>query len=478
VSKLKALIAAALLAAACSSAPAAAVQHSPSPLTGGLTNGLIAYIADGSGGVGVLDPSTDKFKLVAPFTRGLFRILGPAWGPAPGVDHPVIYFTLHDDRTPERRNIAGVVPWDWIFRVDPFTGTIEPVAASQDSQSEGPIGLVANSHYLAMSYGCCSSYEVDALDLTKAGAPVKALTRPPAEPAFFTEGIAPGDSGLIAVRGAGTGAWYWLDADAGVLHPFPLKPGPDDGPIAISPDGTMAAVALQSQGALLEPINSGLPMASPTPGGSPSPLPSTSPKPLPASPVAPKRVNSRILHPDALSFSPDGSELAMAANLEIELYKTGAPDGPPAKRTLGNITGLSWSAAMPNKTFADVKTSPGPQPTVDALLAATKLPAAADTPANRPITQVYMWEFDSSKVSPISSITDATEDVLSKYPPMAAGVVYHHWAPSDTWALLGGCYRYRVVITGSIAPVAATIGLTGGDLCSARPTPSIKASPT
>ncbi len=422
-----AAVLAAVALAACSGAPpAASVQHSPSPVTGALTNGLIAYIADGSGGVGVLDPSTGKSKLVAPFTRGLFRVLGPVWGPAPGVDHPVIYFTLHDDRTPERRNIAGVVPWDWIFRVDPFTGTIEPVAASQDSQSEGPIGLVANSHYLAMSYGCCSSYEVDELDLTKAGASVKALTRPPAEPAFFTEGIAPGDSGLIAVRGAGTGAWYWLDADAGVLHPFPLKPGPDDGPIAISPDGTMAAVALQSQGALLEPINSGLPIASPTPsgtpGGTPSPVASTSPKP---SPVAPKHVNSRILHPDAVAFSPDGSELAMAANLEIELYKTGAPDGPPAKRTL-----------------------------------------------------VYMWEFNSSKVSPISSITDGTPEGLSKYPPMAAGVVYHHWAPSDTWALLGGCYRYRVVITGSIAPVAATIRLTGSDLCSARPTPSVKASPT
>ena len=482
MSKLTPLIAAALLAAAaCSSAPTASVQHSPSPVTGGLANGLIAYVSDG--GVGVMDPATGKSRIVAPFSRAALRVQGIVWGPAPGVDHPVIYFTLHDDRTPERRNIAGVVPWDWIFRVDPFAGTIEPVAASQDSQSEGPIGLVANSHYLAMSYGCCTSYEVDALDLTRAGAQVKALTRPPAEPAFFTEGIAPGNSGLIAVRGAGTGAWYWLNADAGVLNPFPLKPGPDDGPIAISPDGTMAAVALPSQGALLEPINSGLPIASPTPAATPSatpsPVASTSPKPSPPSPVAPRHVNSRLLHPDALSFSPDGSELAMAVNLEIELYRTGAPDGPPANHYLAGITGLWWSAAMPSNTFADVKPSPGPQPIVDALLAATKLPAAADTAANRPITLVYVWEFDSSRASPISSIADATQEVLSKYPPAAAGVVYHHWAASDTWALLGGCYRYRVVITGSIAPVAATIGLTGSDLCSARPpTPSVKSTPT
>ena len=471
MSKVAALVAAALAAAACSSAPAATVQHSPSPVSGGLSNGLIAYISDGGGGVGVLDPTTGKSKIVAPFTRGLFRILGPAWAPAPGVDHPVIYFTLHDDRTPERRNSAGVVPWDWIFRVDPFAGTIEPVAASLDQVSEGPIGLVANSHYLAMSYGCCTSYEVDALDLTRAGLPVKALTRPPAEPAFFTEGIAPGDSGLIAVRGAGTGAWYWLNADAGVLNPFPIKPGPDDGPMAISPDGTTAAVALPTQGALLEPINSGLPIASPKPSGTPSPAASTSTK---ASPSAAKHVNSRLLHHDALSFSPDGSELAVAVNLEIELYKTSAPDGPPANHYLGNITGVSWSEAMPTRTIDDVKASPGPQPDVDALLTATKLPVAADTPANRPLTQIYMWQFDSSKPSPIASIADATPEVLAKYPPMAAGVVYHHWAPSDTWALLGGCYRYRVVIAGSIAPVAMTIGLAGSDLCSAKPS----ASPT
>jgi len=469
VSKVGALLAVAIFATACSGTPAASVQHSPTPVTGGLAKGLIAYAADT--GVGVMDPSTGAAKIVAAFPRAFFRIQGPVWGPAPGADHPVIYFTLHDDRTPERRNSAGVVPWDWLFRVDPFAGTLEPIAASLDQISEGPLGLVANTHYLAMSYGCCTSYEVDALDLTKAATRIKALTRPPDEPAFFTEGIAPGDSGLIAVRGAGTGAWYWLNADAGVLNPFPIHPGPDDGPIAISPDGTTAAIALPSHGAMLEAINSGLPIASPTPStatGAVSPSPSAK-----ATPNAPRLVNSRLLHPDAMAFSPDGTELAMAVNLEVEIYKTGAPDGPPARHYLSNITGLSWSDAMPTRTFADVKASPPPPARLDALLAATKLPTAADTPANRPLTQVYVWEFDSSRPSPIASITDATQAVLTKYPPLAAGVVYHHWAPSDTWALVGGCYRYRVVISGSIAPVAATIGLTGSDLCSTpKPSPT------
>ena len=79
---------------------------------------------------------------------------------------------------------------------------------------------------------------------------------------------------------------------------------------------------------------------------------------------------------------------------------------------------------------------------VDALLTATRLPTQADTPQNRPLTKAYVWQFDSTKTSPIESITDATPDVLSKYPPLAAGVVFHHWSAIDTWALQGGCYRY------------------------------------
>jgi hypothetical protein len=398
------------------------------------------------------------------------------WAPAPKVDHPVIYFTVHDDRPAERRTTAGVVPYDWLFRVDPFAGTIEPVAASQDSTSEGPIGVVANSHYVALSVGCCATYEVDALDVTQTGAPVKTLSRPPDQTAFFTEGIAPGASGLIAVRAFGTGAWYWLNADAGVVNPFPLKLGPDDGPIAVSPDGTMAAVALPTQGAVIEPINSGLPLQSPS-GAASASASSASPSTPSAAPTsaAPRKVNSKLLHPDGLAWSPDGKQLALAVNGEIELYKIGAPDGPPAAHYLGgaNVLGVSWSGPISDRTLAELKPSGGPQTTIDALLVATKLPAQADTAANRPFTQVYVWQYDSSKTSPLASIADASPSTLAKYPPLAAHVLFHHWAMSDTWSLLGGCYRYRVVIAGSIAPVATTVGLAGNAPCLAA-----KATPT
>jgi hypothetical protein len=465
---------------------------SPSPLNGALAQGLIAYAADQ--GVGVLDPATGKSTIVAPMPAGAaFRVAGPVWGPAPDVAYPVLYFTIHDDRPAERRTTAGVVPYDWLFRVDPFTGAIDPLAASQDSQSEGPIGLVANSHYVALTVGCCASYEVDALDLTQPLAPLKVLSKPPTQAAFFTEGAAPGQSGLLAVREFGTGAWYWLNADAGVLNPFPLKLGSDDGPIAISPDGTQAAVSLPDHGAVIEAINSGIPLAAPSASASgtaphpASPLasPRASPTPTPTPPStggAPHHINSGLPHVDDLVWSPDGKTVALAVNGEIELYSaTGADGTPPAKKYLagGNVIGVDWSAPIPTRTAAMLKPGPGPQAIVDALLAATMLPAAADTPAARPETKVYMWQFDSTKTSAIASIADATPAVLAQYPPLPAGVVIHHWAPALGWELVGGCFRYRVVVTGSIAPAASTIGLASNTPCNAPvPSESPKATPS
>src|SRR5579864_9001807 len=453
---------------ACGGGTPAAIR-SPTPFTGGLTEGLIAYVADQ--GVGVLDPATGKSTIIAPMPAGgAFRVAGPVWGPAPDVSYPVIYFTIHDDRPAESRNTPGVVPYDWLFRVDPFTGTIDPIAASEDSQSEGPIGLAANSHYVAMTVGCCATYEVDALDVTSPVGPLKILSRPPAQAAFFTEGAAPGSSGLIAVREFGTGAWYWLNADAGVLNPFPLSLGPDDGPIAITADGSTVAVALPDHGAVIEPINVALPVATPSassPAGSPSPAATPS-----APAAAPRHVNSSLPHPDGLAWSPDARLLAVAVNGELEVYKASGADGaPPTNRYLtgANVVGVSWSAPIPDQAATSIKAGPGPQAMVDGLLTATMLPAAADTPQTRPLTKVYLWQFDSTRVSAIASITDATAAVLAKYPTLPAGVVFHHWSASNAWSLLGGCYRYRVVIAGSVAPTPATIGLDGSGPCSSPP---------
>jgi len=468
----------ALLASSCGGGGPTVAVTSPSPVAGALTQGLIAYVSAAS--VGVIDPLTGKSAAVAPLPAGgAFKVTGPVWGPAPGLPYPVIYFAIHDDRPAERRSSPGVVPYDWLFRVDPFTGTIAPLGASADFESEGPFGLAANQHYLALTVGCCTDYQVDILDLTQPDAPIKVLTRPPAQPALFTEGAAPGLNGLIAVRGFATGAWYFLNPDLGVLNQFPLTPGTDDGPVAFSPDGTMAAVSLVDHGAVIEPVNLAPILASPSVSASavPSPSPSTKPTPSP-SPVAPRRVNSTLPHVDSLAWSPDAKQLAIAVNGGIQVYAAAGRDGDkPVATFLGTagVTGLDWSAAIPSRALSGVKAAANPESFVDALLDATKLPAAADTSQNRPLTKVYLWAFDSSKASPIAAIQDATPAVLEKYPPLAASVNFHHWTASDTWALAGGCTRYRVVITGSVPPVASTLGLASNSPClggSPSPSPS------
>jgi hypothetical protein len=130
-----------------------------------------------------------------------------------------------------------------------------------------------------------------------------------------------------------------------------------------------------------------------------------------------------------------------------------------------------------SKSLALVKPGSGPQAFVDALLESTKLPSAADSAAARPLTKVYLWQFDSSRSSPIANISNPTPAILQQYPPLAAGVVFHHWAPSTSWTLLGGCNRYRVVITGSIPPTASTFGLASNTACNA-PAATATAKPT
>jgi hypothetical protein len=470
VRKLGPLAAVILVGVSCAGSPTPAAVQTPSPIEGALTQGLIAYAA--AKGVGVLDPATGKSTLVAPLPAGAaFKVSGPVWAPAPGLSYPVLYFTVHDDRPAESRTSSGVVPYDWLFRVDPFAGVISPVAASYDFQSEGPIGLIANDRYLAFTVGCCTTYEVDALDLTKTSAAVKVIAKPPSQAAMFVEGAAPGTSGLFAVRAFGTGLWYWLNMDARVLHKFPLQLGTDDGPIAISADGTMVAVSRPDKGPLIQPIDVTVPVASvgPPAGSTPAITPSaTTPATTPSPPAKPRALNSKLPHADGLAWSPDAALLALAVNGTIQIYSAAGKDGtPPVKTYLGGslVSGLDWSGPIHGESYASVKAAAGPQAAVDALLKATKLPAAADTPSHRPLTKVYLWQYDSGKASPIATIADATPSVLQQYPPLGASVVFHHWAASNTWALLGGCWRYRVVITGSIAPTAMTFGLGSNTPC-------------
>jgi hypothetical protein len=490
-----AVAAALILLTACNRGSTSSTVVSPARVQASLTAGLIAYVADQ--GIGVLDPSTGKSMLVSPLPAGgAFRVAGPVWATAPGLAYPVIYIAIHDDRPAESRSGPGVVPYDWIFRIDPFKGTIEPLSASSNFQigheSEGPIGLVATSQYLAFTLGPGADLEVDALDLTQPTGGLKAVAKPPTQAPLFTEGATPGPNGLIAVRVFGTGAWYFLNPALGVLNPFPLKLGSNDGPVVFSPDGTKAAVSPPDQGPIIYPVNltppspvASVTAGSPAPGASPAPATSpaaTSVPPSSSPATPPHHVNSKLTHADDLAWSPDQKQLAVAVNGELDLYSVAAADGtaPSAKYLSGaNVIGIDWSGPIAGKSFAELKANAGPQSIVDALLQATQLPTAADSPAARALTKVYLWQYDSSKTSPIATIADATPAILQQNPPLAASVDFHHWSASGTWALVGGCARYRVVITGSIAPVASTFGLASNTPCNqaATPSPKTTASP-
>jgi hypothetical protein len=169
----------------------------------------------------------------------------------------------------------------------------------------------------------------------------------------------------------------------------------------------------------------------------------------------------------------------VAVNGGLEVYAASGSDGaaPTKKYPGGNIIGADWSDPIPAKTADMLKPGPGPQAAVEALLTTTALPAAADTATARPGTKVYLWQFDSSKASPLATIADPTQAQLTQYPPLPAAVVFHHWAPSGNWQLLGGCFRYRVVITGSVPATASTFGLGSNTLCNAPASPTPSGSP-
>src|SRR5207302_635180 len=206
--------------------------------------------------------------------------------------------------------------------------------------------------------------------------PLKVLAKPPSQAALFTEGAAPGADGLIAVRAVGTGAWYWLNPTAAVLNPFPLALGPEDGPIAISADGTMAAISLPDQGPVIQPINVAAPVAPPSPapsGSAPAPAsapPATPTRSSPVASAAPRHVNSKLPHADGLAWSPDAKQLALAVNGQVEIYAAAGADGTaPVNKYLsgGNITGIDWSPPVTSKSLALIKPGSGPQAFADPL---------------------------------------------------------------------------------------------------------------
>jgi hypothetical protein len=432
------ILAAALLGACAAGTTTSQPRPTPkaSPVAGGLTAGLIAYRS--AQGIGVLDPNSGKQVLVVPISGQQFRIAGPVWGPSARAGAQALYFTLHDDRVQESARSDGVVAYDWIFRADPFTGALEPIAAAPDQASEGPVNLVGGPHELAYTVGCCGDYSVSRMRFASPPEPPRALQQLAGAGSIYVEGISP-LTGWLVVRSSG-GSWAWYEPDGGTTQELNVGLKADDGPIAISEGDRLAAIS----GGKVQ-------TADLKAGGQFHSLPSG-------------------MAAVSLDWGPE-SRLALANGgglTVIEAAVEGATPAPPSHYLAGTgVSAVSWSEAMPGLTLAGVKPVPGPQALVDGLQAATRLPAGDVSVGDRARTKVYVWRLDlkqpGAATSQVATVTKVTPAFLAQHPPLAASVLWHHWSAAD-W-LLGGCYRYRVLVTWPSGSVASTMSLGDPKAC-------------
>jgi hypothetical protein len=432
-----AAVCAVLLLASCTAGTTTAhPSHPAAGVPGGLTGGLIGFRS--SQGIGVLDPASGKSMIVVPLAATpYFRVIGPVWGPAASGRGEALYFTLHDLRTPETPRSQGIVAYDWLFRADPFSGRLEPLAASPDASTDGPVSLAASRSDLAFTTGCCGDYDVDVVGFGKTPQAPARIPRAVGEQGYVVEAASPVTGWFVLQNADGT--WEWLDPRSQRAEAFPYPLQPQDGPVAISADDRLAAVA----GARVQ-------LGDARSGGQLRPLEGVAGTPA------------------ALAWSPSSSRLALALGGGVEVVAVADKAGAPASLLPGaGVTGIAWSDPLGSVTFASVKAVPPPQGTVDALLAATALPAADDSVSGRARTKVYLWRYDlkqaGAAASPVATVTSAGAAFLSSHPPLAATVLWHHWAAGE-W-LLGGCYRYRAIVAGATSSLASTISLGDPGVC-------------
>jgi hypothetical protein len=287
--------------------------------------------------------------------------------------------------------------------------------------------------------GCCGDYRVRRLRPGDPPQPPSALPHLDQAGSIFAEAVSP-LTGWLVVKSSG-GSWVWYDPETGRTQQLAVELKPDDGPVTISDGDRLAAV---SGGKVV--------VADAKAGGQPRELAA-------AGPAA-----------SSLSWGPSG-RLAVVANGGVTVVDTAGEGASPAPATrylsLAGVSSVSWSAPMPGLTLAAVRKVPAPQQLVDALLTASRLPAAVDSVAGRARTKVYVWRLDLKQAGAQNSaeakVTKVTPAFLGQHPALTADVLWHHWAATD-W-LLGGCYRYRVVVSWPSGSVASTIGLGDQAAC-------------
>jgi hypothetical protein len=333
--------------------------------------------------------------MLAQFPVPAYGFSGPVWGPAPGGGRPDLYFSV-------QQASSGAPSYDWVFRGDPWTGTLGALAAIYDPTSSGPSGLAVAGDALGFTFGCCEDLSAYAVPLGSRWAPK--LLFPPSPRSVemsFMEGGAP--DGRFVVWVASPGArrprppWHWASVTGATsLFPVPAGAGLTSGPVSFSPDEAQAAVSLASGGlgvwSLAHP-GSGMSV-----------------------------VGKSLGQAASVSWGPLAGAVALAAGGVLHIVSPTPGGALPGGIASGDLLAgqgvreVSWSGPLAAGAFGSLR--PVPPFTADGqdLRAATKAPAGTK--------KVYVWQFDAQEVgniaAAISTISGTpSRATLQSFPPLA-----------------------------------------------------------
>ncbi len=423
---------------------ALAASMAPYPRLGRrLGASLIAFLDQA--GIGVLDPANGGWSMLAQFPVPKYGFSGPVWGPAPGGGRPDLYFSV------KQRPF-----YDWVFRADPWAGTLSTLAALNDPATGGPSGLAVAGDALGFTFGCCEDISAYAVPLGGRWAPEVLFSPPPRSvETSFMEGGAPDGRFVVWVGWPGARRprppWHWASA-TGATSPFPVPAsvGRASGPVSFSPGEAQAAVALASGGlgvwSLAHP-GSGMSV-----------------------------VGKSLGQAAAVSWGPLAGAVAIAAGGALRILSPTPGGALPSAIASGDLLAgqgvreVSWSGPLAAGAFGSLRPVPPFSADGQDLWAATKEPAGTK--------KVYVWQFDAQEVgnttAAISTISGTpSRATLQSFPPLAVisgpdalanGHVTFGEQGQYGW-MLGPPFCYHLDFTGVAGTALGARNLSLGQAC-------------
>ncbi len=191
--------------------PAPTKTAASSPAAADLSGGILAYA--GERGIGLLDPTDGRSRLLvtAPRQQQAYMV-SPSWISWPGSSRPSLIFS------------AGTNHHNgWLFRADPFAGTVRPVFVRYFGPANGLFDspTPTDGGYLAYyTAGCNPGMGGPLTVIPLTGGPRRTYGND-----LSVAGAAPG--GRLVVfpwNNFVTGPWVWLDPRTGTQESFPFLP--------------------------------------------------------------------------------------------------------------------------------------------------------------------------------------------------------------------------------------------------------------